>query len=175
MPLLVTTGATYSLVNGKHRYVWSNAGTYQFYLKETIAKPTLSITGGNVDTSITPVLNGTAFSSNMPGSLHANTDWEIATDAGFTNIVYSSLSNATNKTSVTASGLSYGTSYYARCRYNGAYTSSAWSDAIQFNVISTLTATITLSSRNNYSLRQDLITNYGWNQTRPVNITYLKI
>jgi len=34
MAQLVTTGATYSLVNGKHRYVWSVAGTYQFVIPD---------------------------------------------------------------------------------------------------------------------------------------------
>ena len=62
---------------------------------------------------------------------HEGTDWQIATDASFTNIVASVTNSSTNKTSWTAGGLQPNTTYYARLRYKGSVVGySAWSTIV---------------------------------------------
>ena len=135
MAQLVTTGAVYSLVNGKHRYVWSTAGSYQFVIPDnrTIQTPTLAIQGGTVNTPRIPVLNGSTFTPVNYTDTHASSSWQIATDANFANVVASSTNDTTNKTSWTPNvGLAAATTYYGRVRYNGSQRSSDWSAGVQF-------------------------------------------
>jgi len=68
------------------------------------------------------------------GDTHQSSDWEVATDSGFSNIVASSYTDTSNLTQwqVTPE-LSAGTVYYVHVRYTGASLgTSAWSQAIQF-------------------------------------------
>lgn len=53
-----------------------------------------------------------------PNSVHLSTDWEVATDADFNNIVFSSYEDTVNLLQIEISGLPTGT-YYTRARYNG--------------------------------------------------------
>ena len=50
-------------------------------------------------------VTASAFALNFPGdgATHASSDWEVATDVEFTNIVFSSYGDAVNKTSITVS------------------------------------------------------------------------
>lgn len=134
MPTLTTTGATYALVNGRHRYTWSVAGSYTYMLNDTsIRKPTLSISGGTVNTPFRPTLNGDVFTPVNYTDTHASSSWQIATDANFANVVASSTNDTTNKTSWTPNvGLAAATTYYGRVRYNGSQRSSDWSAGVQF-------------------------------------------
>lgn len=94
----------------------------------SITYPTEGATG--FGPSIT--LTSSAFYSSS-SETHLNTDWEIATDSGFANIVKSSYNNATNKTSWTASGLSANTQYYSRVRHrSNSSTASTWSPTRSF-------------------------------------------
>jgi len=54
-----------------------------------IAAPTLTITGGTTDTSLTPELNGSAYTQ-VGGNAesHASTDWQISDASDFSNIVW---------------------------------------------------------------------------------------
>lgn len=64
---------------------------------------------------------------------HEGTDWQIATDANFSNIVASVTNSSTNKTSWTASGLSVNTQYYVRTRYKGTTMGySNWSPVVTY-------------------------------------------
>lgn len=135
LPLLVTTGASYALVNGKHQYTWSVPGTYQFILQSTayIAKPTVSVSGDAANTPVTPTINGTAFAPVNYQDTHQSTDWQIASDPGFASLVAVSNGNTVNKTSWSpASSLTAKTTFYARARYNGTGYTSEWSSPVSF-------------------------------------------
>ena len=85
----------------------------------------------NQDGTVT--LTASAFSWLGLSDTHASSDWQIATDAGFTNIVQSQTDSTTNKTSWTVSGLSVSQTYYWRVRYKGTTNgTSAWSTATNF-------------------------------------------
>ena len=65
-----------------------------------------------------PVVATKSFAVNNTSlSTHKNTDWQIASDAGFATIVYQSMADTVNKTSITVTTLNEGTTYYARHRY----------------------------------------------------------
>lgn len=57
---------------------------------------------------------------------HASSDWEVATDPGFSNIVKSSLNDARNKVTWATNGLQTNTTYYLRVRYKAS--GEIWSD-----------------------------------------------
>ena len=64
---------------------------------------------------------------------HEGTDWQIATDASFSNIVASVTNSSVNKTTWTASGLSVNTMYYVRARYKGTNMGySNWSPVVNY-------------------------------------------
>lgn len=99
---------------------------------------TPSITGpanGATEISETPTLTSDAFGTTNQADTHALSDWQIASDSGFTSMVIQSLDDASNKTSWTVPGgnLSVSTTYYARVRYGGASLGdSDWSEPISF-------------------------------------------
>lgn len=77
----------------------------------------LSPGAGNITSTRTPPLVGSDFSS-TPGISHASTDWQVASDSAFSNIVWQSLNDTTNKTSITTGDLGGGVRY-VRVRYKG--------------------------------------------------------
>jgi hypothetical protein len=107
---------------------------------------------------VTPVLAGVAMNgvgetaqivystgaySNTDGSTHLNSDWQVATDAAFTNIVASSMADATNKIAWTSPSVNLSTTYYGRCRHRSSLgTASSWSNTVQL----TTAASYTLST-----------------------------
>jgi len=96
----------------------------------------LTIQGGAVSTPRIPVLLGSVFAPLNYSDTHESSDWQIATDAAFTNIVASSMSNVSSLTSWNpAVSLAGGTIYYSRLRYNGTVKTSEWSTAVQFTTI----------------------------------------
>lgn len=105
-----------------------------------IAKPTLTIVGGTTDTSTTPTLQTSAFSSigGVPVTQTA-TSWQVAEDAGFTTIVWQSNDDPDDLTEIVTGELGGGASLYARARHHGETSggdpvSSPWSDAVAFTV-----------------------------------------
>lgn len=90
----------------------------------------VAVTGGSGGSlSVT----ASAFTLASGVDTHANTDWQIATDAAFSNIVVQSLVDSTNKTTWTPTGLSLSTTYYLRARYRGVGGSlSNWGSASSF-------------------------------------------
>jgi hypothetical protein len=100
-----------------------------------IAQPSItSPTSGATDVALTPTFTSSAFAVTNAGSdTHASSDWQVASDAGFTSIVEQSLDDATNKVSWTPSALTVETVYYVRVRHTGAtYGDSAWSAGVSF-------------------------------------------
>lgn len=82
-----------------------------------------------VGVGITVTTTSSAFSS-YGRITHSSTDWQIASDVNFSNIVYQSLSDATNKLSVSTTSISTPGIYYIRSRYRASNGSvSDWSSA----------------------------------------------
>ena len=102
-------------------------GTFTAVYKPTITSPT----SGQVVASRTPTITGSAFSK-YGNITHASTDWQVSDSIDFTTIRWSSLTDSTNKTSITTADLAGG-ERYVRVRYkasNGIY--SEWSDPVLF-------------------------------------------
>ena len=103
----------------------------------SITAPTNGATG-QMDTF---TITSSAFGVTNGSDTHASTDWEIWTGAGRTGTrVWSSLTNTTNKTSITvpSGSLAVSTTYYIAVRYNGTtygssgYASSSFTTASAF-------------------------------------------
>lgn len=92
----------------------------------------------SADVSTTPTLQASAFAPVPSGSqTHSQTQWQIATDAAFTNLVVN-VTNGTNLTSypVPVSTLDLNTKYYVRVRYQGSVSGwSSWSGTITFTTM----------------------------------------
>ncbi len=92
-----------------------------------------SPSNGATDQNGTVTLTSSAFAWYGLSDTHLNSDWQLATDAGFTNVVRSASADATNKTSWTVSGLSTSQTYYWRVRHRGTNNGvSAWSTGTSF-------------------------------------------
>ena len=92
-------------------------------------QPTLLVsTAGSTNTNVVTVITGSVYSNNVGLATAANTDWQIATDNAFSNIVASSMADAVNKVSWSYTGLALNTTYYIRARYrDNAGGVSSWS------------------------------------------------
>lgn len=97
--------------------------------------PTLYVSGGNSSVSRSPSFSSTSYTTSDRFPNHVSSDWEIATDSGFTNIVKSSYNDTVNKTTWSSSGLSYSSTYFVRVRHHSRYTVSAWSGGVQFTTM----------------------------------------
>lgn len=86
-----------------------------------ISKPSItSPVTGATDLGPGVTFTSDAFSSTVSGETHVSSDWQLASDAGFTTIVRSATGSTTDKTSWTVADLDNNTTYYARVRYNGS-------------------------------------------------------
>ena len=97
----------------------------------SIAQPTLTVEGSPSSVPETPQLSTSAFSVVGGSDTHLNTDWQILDDQ--LNVVWESLADASNKTSITvpAGELSTNTTYTFRARHRGTvYGVSAWGSVI---------------------------------------------
>lgn len=87
---------------------------------------------------------------------HDSSDWQIATDSGFSSVVWQSISDSTNKTSVLFSGgiLDENAFYFARVRYRGVSGRvSEWSSVVMFKT-AVIPASPAISSPVNASTSQ---------------------
>lgn len=103
------------------------------------AQPTITSPTNNA-TNQGPTVNvsSSAFSALGDSSTHLSTDWQVATDAGFTSIAVSSIGDTTNKTSWSFTNLNTNTTYYLRCRYRGSnFNYSDYSPTITFTTKTT--------------------------------------
>ena len=130
------TGAGGFTINGK---------TFAIAIGSTLPN-TPSITSPSTgSTNLSSIVNFTAnaFSMLSGTDVHEGSDWQIATDAGFTSIVSQVTNSSSNKTTWSVSGLLANTTYYVRVRYKGTvYGYSSWSSTINFITKSVFTPTI---------------------------------
>jgi hypothetical protein len=93
----------------------------------SITSPVTGATNLGPDIAITSSL----FSATGGSDTHEGTDWQIATDANFTNIVASATNSSTDKLSWAVQGLQPATQYFIRTRYKGVSMGySNWSSSI---------------------------------------------
>lgn len=79
-------------------------------------------------------LSASAFQTVGMTDTHASSDFQVATDSAFSNIISSVSASTTSKTSWQASNLAVSTTYYWRVRYRGTSgATSAWSSATTFS------------------------------------------
>lgn len=116
------------------------ADSVQFeVLANAVAAPTItSPADGATDLMDGITLTTSAFAT-LPADqdTHAGTDWQIATDPAFTNIVWQSTANAADLVSISVpSGiLAVSTTYYARARHSGTTLGAgAWSATVSFTM-----------------------------------------
>jgi len=105
---------------------------------------TISPNGVNQPTIIAPVNNaeavttdyqfvGSAFGYSGASQTHLSSNWQVATDVDFQNIVLQVADNGSVKTTWSAVGMDAGTRLYVRVRYKGSVTSySNWSNPVGF-------------------------------------------
>jgi len=114
-----------------------NGLVYSYIIRVVILPETPSITyptTGLTINDLTFTATSSPFSS-PSGSLHVSSDWQVATDSAFSNIVFQSLDDTTNKTSIQITVPSENT-YYIRVRYKDSNNNySQWSSVVSFNII----------------------------------------
>lgn len=123
-------------------------------LTPTILQPTQ----GSTTFSIVGNIQGSAFQTVPPGvDTHESTDWQVATDAGFSNIVAESLADTSNLLSWNPSPqLDPGVTYYARIRYYGTtIQESGWSATRSFTTANSAeTPSITSPTANQIGITE---------------------
>ena len=93
----------------------------------------VSPSNGATDQNGSVTLTASAFSWLGLADTHASSDWQVATDSGFTSLVANVVGDTVNKTSYTVTGLSTSQTYYWRVRYTGANNgTSDWSTPTTF-------------------------------------------
>ena len=138
---LFSTSTQY-YIRVKHTDVESNTSEYSDSISITtpaaftfVQAPSItSPTAGQIDIFGNPEITASAFTVTGTTDTHASSDWQIATDSNFTNIVDSSIGDTTNLTSYTVSTeLATSTTHYVRVRYNGtSLGASQYSSTISF-------------------------------------------
>ena len=115
-----------------------------FLQTPSITNPTAS----EIDDTITPTITASAFVA-FGGMTHASTDWQVASDSGFSTIVWESLNDTTNKTSVTTTTLGGG-ERYVRCRYKtNTGQVSSYSSTVQWTSPWVAGSNMTITSSTN--------------------------
>jgi hypothetical protein len=85
-----------------------------------VVTPTITFpTEGSTEVSVSSTIASSTFSGIGPTNTHVSSDWQLATDVGFTSIVLESIGDTTNKTTW-AVNLEGETTYYVRVCYNGS-------------------------------------------------------
>lgn len=134
-----SAGSSGFIINGKTITVAVGANI-------VIAPSINNIINGANNINSTINLTTTAFTLSGGSDTHQWTDWQIASDAGFTTIVSQSLSDTVNKLSWTSGTLQPATTYYVRVRHKGnALGYSNWSSIITFTTKSTFLPTSELA------------------------------
>lgn len=103
------------------------SGRFTAVYKPTIDSPSAS----EVAASRTPTITSSAFSK-YGNITHASTDWQVSDNIDFSTIRWESLSNSSNKTSITSADLEGG-DRYVRVRHRSSDGNvSEWSDGVLF-------------------------------------------
>jgi len=111
-------------------------------------------------------ITGSAFALPTGTPSHQFSDWEIALDINFTNVVAQSFNDTVNKTSWTAPTLSAATQYYVRTRYKDTVQGySQWSNPSTF----TTKASFTISTEEAKLVSTDIASGDNFGQSVAVS------
>jgi hypothetical protein len=116
----------------------SEFSTYNRFvmINSSIGKPSITYpTNESTNIPESAIITSSTYNPINHSEPHVSTDWQIATDSSFTNIVYESLEDTTHLTSIGTIkqlGLQENQTYYVRCIYNSTTISSTWSDSVSF-------------------------------------------
>lgn len=147
LPVGVSGTATLSIVRDTVEF------TFPINVKEpSVVPPTVtSPSAGQTNVLLEPSLAANSFKTEPLGTdTHQATNWQVASDAGFTNIVAQSLNDTLNLTAwkVTPQ-LGTGQTYYVRVQYIGAsYGASGYSSTVSFTTVDQNTAPTILEPTN---------------------------
>ena len=123
----------------------STAGSYGFTVNTKVVNVTVtaitintpSITSpvnGATGISGAPTITSSVFSVTGGSDTHYSSDWLVATDSGFSNIVRTVTDSTTLLTTISLTSPTPGTTYYVKVRYKGStYGYSAWSNVSSFS------------------------------------------
>ena len=124
---------------------WSNTANFTT-LNVSVVTPTITAPIAEAtDVLVTPTITTSNYSFVGGSETHISTDWEIATDSGFTNVVKSSLADTVNLTSWTPTALNDMTGYYVRARHKSVNYTSNWSASVHFTTVDVYVQTPTLT------------------------------
>ena len=132
---------------------WSDTVSYTtpnvYVSTPTVTSPTNGQTGVGANVSAT----ANAFGVVNGSDTHVSSDWQLASDAGFSNILQESIGNTSNKTSFNFTYvLSTNTTYYIRVRYTGStYGPSGWSSTTSFTTALTFSGNIEYTTAGSYT------------------------
>lgn len=161
----------------------TNAQPGGFTLNGRSIRPTIKPPGPVTPSITSPVNNAvsvatsyaftsSAFQQIGDASTHQSSDWQIATDIDFTNVVKSAINDTVNKTNWPVTGLTSNTAYFARVRHlstNGNY--SDWSAISTFTTAVAFVLNQTLSAlTTNYNMKTAAIA-AGWDQVTPLQMS----
>lgn len=107
--------------NGEHLGSSDWSDTVSFTTANTyIETPVITApVDGATDIASTVTVTASAFNAIGTNDTHQATNWQVATDVGFSNIVYQSLNDTSRLTSITLSNEFTNTTYYVRAAYVG--------------------------------------------------------
>ena len=90
------------------------------------------------------VVSSAYVATQAAGQSHVHSDWQVATDAGFTNVVITAQADTTNKTTfpIPTDSIRPSTNYYVRTRYYNGSIWSAYSAGYLFQSPATSTGTL---------------------------------
>jgi hypothetical protein len=139
-----------------HLSDWSDSISYT---TPNIYVATPSITSPSNGATAVPefiTANSSAFSVINGSDTHVSSDWQLATDASFNNVVEESIGDTTNKVSYEFGTGSYAfatsTTYYIRVRYNSSnFGTSPYSSTISFTTNSVFSGEQVYTTPGNYT------------------------
>ena len=149
---------TQYFVRARHRGTLGGFGAYgtvrTFTTLRTNTPAITAPTNNALNVSTATAITANAFSSTGTDT-HQSSDWQIATDSAFTNVVHQSLNNTGSLTSYTvpAGQLLPNTQYFVRVRYNGTNGGlSAYSATISYTTLFTNATSITAPTEGQLGL-----------------------
>lgn len=113
---------------------WSDTVSFKTINQPFVARPTItSPTDGSVNVPLSMLAVGSAFTAMLSADTHQSSDWQLALDKDFTNVVSQVTASTANKTTWNMVAMAAVTQFWVRVRYTGVKNgTSAWSLPVSF-------------------------------------------
>jgi len=129
-------------ISDNHSSEWSDTVSFTT-MQAGITTPSITSPANSAIDLLQKVdVTTSAFSGFGHAETHLSTDWQIATDAGFSTVITSSISDLSNLVAWTSDNLQVSTVYYIRARYKSTSFTSEYSATVSFTTKSEFTAPI---------------------------------